>query len=596
MSKIPNTTTNTEKMAAMDDSAAPTLKSPSSVLVNEKAVNEADDSTVRGSTANTTETPSIEKSMMDKELHVGQEELARINTSQDGVEYPTGLKLGLISLALCLSVLLIALDNTIIATAIPKITDQFHSLPDVGWYGSAYLLTTASFQLLFGKFYTFFSIKYVYLVAIGIFEFGSLICGVAPNSTALIVGRAIAGLGSAGIFSGALIIVAYSVPLVKRPMYSGFIGAMYGIASVAGPLLGGVFTDKATWRWCFYINLPIGAITMIVIFFFFKAPHRDAVKSQGWKEDIKAFDIYGTIVFLPAIITLLLALQWGGTKYPWGNWRIILLFVLFGVLIGAFIAIQFWKQETATIPPKMMKQRSMWAACFFSFTMGSFFLLLVYFLPIWFQAVKGASAVKSGIMNLPMVLSLIIVSILSGVGVTMLGYYAPFMILGTIFGAIGVGLLSTLTPDSGHAKWIGYQCIAGIGIGFGMQQPLIAVQTVLDISLVPIGTSIVIFVQTLGGALFVSIGQNVFSNKLVEGLAKYAPSVDPLSVLRIGATSLQSSPDLDKADLPGVIMAYNGALTHSFLVAAIMAAFTIVGSGCIEWKSVKGKKIDTAMA
>ena len=120
-----------------------------------------------------------------------------------------------------------------------------------------------------------------------------------------------------------------------------------------------------------------------------------------------------------------------------------------------------------------MKQRSMWAACFFSFTMGSFFLLLVYFLPIWFQAVKGASAVKSGIMNLPMVLSLIIVSILSGVGVTMLGYYAPFMILGTIFGAIGVGLLSTLTPDSGHAKWIGYQCIAGIGIGFGMQQPLI---------------------------------------------------------------------------------------------------------------------------
>ncbi|PVH88509.1 putative HC-toxin efflux carrier [Cadophora sp. DSE1049] len=595
MSNIPNTT-NTEKMAAMDDSAAPTLKSPSSVLVNEKAVNEADDSTVRGSTANTTETPSIEKGMMDKEMAVGQAELARINTSQDGVEYPTGLKLGLISLALCLSVLLIALDNTIIATAIPKITDQFHSLPDVGWYGSAYLLTTASFQLLFGKFYTFFSIKYVYLIAIGIFEFGSLICGVAPNSTALIVGRAIAGLGSAGIFSGALIIVAYSVPLVKRPMYSGFIGAMYGIASVAGPLLGGVFTDKATWRWCFYINLPIGAITMIVIFFFFKAPHRDAVKSQGWKEDIKAFDIYGTAVFLPAIITLLLALQWGGTKYPWGNWRIILLFVLFGVLIGAFIAIQFWKQETATIPPKMMKQRSMWAACFFSFTMGSFFLLLVYFLPIWFQAVKGASAVKSGIMNLPMVLSLIIVSILSGVGVTMLGYYAPFMILGTVFGAIGVGLLSTLTPDSGHAKWIGYQCIAGIGIGFGMQQPLIAVQTVLDISLVPIGTSIVIFVQTLGGALFVSIGQNVFSNKLVEGLAKYAPSVDPLSVLRIGATSLQSSPDLDKADLPGVIMAYNGALTHSFLVAAIMAAFTIIGSGCIEWKSVKGKKIDTAMA
>jgi MFS family permease len=150
-----------------------------------------------------------------------------------------------------------ALDNSIIATAIPRITDQFHSLGDVGWYGSAYLLTTAALQLLFGKFYSYFSIKWTYLVAISIFELGSLICGVANSSLTLIIGRAVAGLGSAGIFSGALIILAHSVPLEKRPAYSGFIGSMYGIASVSGPLLGGVFTDKATWRWCFYINLPI---------------------------------------------------------------------------------------------------------------------------------------------------------------------------------------------------------------------------------------------------------------------------------------------------------------------------------------------------
>lgn len=129
-------------------------------------------------------------------------------------------------------------DNTIIATAIPRITDEFHALEDVGWYASAYLLTTCAFQLLFGKFYTFFSIKWVYLIAIAIFELGSLICGVAPNSIALIVGRAIAGLGSAGIFSGALIIIAYSVPLAKRPIYTGLIGGVYGIASVAGPLMG----------------------------------------------------------------------------------------------------------------------------------------------------------------------------------------------------------------------------------------------------------------------------------------------------------------------------------------------------------------------
>ena len=147
-------------------------------------------------------------------------------------------------------IVFLTLAGTVVVSFSSGIIECYRSLIEI----IAYLLTTAAFQLLFGKFYSFFSIKYVYLTAIAIFELGSLICGVAPNSSALIIGRAVAGLGSAGVFSGALIIVAYSVPLRQRPMYSGFIGAMYGIASVAGPLLGGVFTDKATWRWCFYIK------------------------------------------------------------------------------------------------------------------------------------------------------------------------------------------------------------------------------------------------------------------------------------------------------------------------------------------------------
>ena len=172
----------------------------------------------------------------------------------------------------------------------------------------------------------------------------------------------------------------------------------------------------------FYINLPIGAITIVVISIFFTAPQRAAIAELGWKERVKEFDLFGTAFFIPAIICLLLALQWGGTKYPWGSGRIIALFVLFGVLIMVFIGIQFWKQDSATVPPRIMKNRSVAAAAWFAFTLGSFFLLLVYFLPIWFQAVKGASAVKSGIMNLPMVLTLVLVSIISGVGVTVIGY------------------------------------------------------------------------------------------------------------------------------------------------------------------------------
>jgi hypothetical protein len=155
---------------------------------------------------------------------------------EDDFEYPTKWKLTAITIALCLSVFCMALDNTIIATAIPRITDQFKALNDVGWYGSSYLLTTCATQLIYGKFYTFYSIKWIYLTALFIFEIGSLICGVAPNSTALIIGRAVAGVGAAGIFSGAILIVASTVPLRQRPTYMGLIGGMYGIASVAGPL------------------------------------------------------------------------------------------------------------------------------------------------------------------------------------------------------------------------------------------------------------------------------------------------------------------------------------------------------------------------
>lgn len=517
----------------------------------------------------------------------------RTTTREDGTDYPQGIKLGFITLALCLCVFLMALDNSIIATAIPKITDQFHSLGDVGWYGSAYLLTTAALQLLFGKFYTFFSIKWVYLITIAIFELGSLICAVAPNSVALIVGRAIAGVGSAGIFSGSLIILAYSVPLEKRPMYTGLIGSMYGIASVAGPLLGGAFTDKVTWRWCFYINLPIGAITIGVIMLFFPDPVRKA-NNETWRQRFKQFDPYGTVVFMPAIICLLLALQWGGTTYEWKSWRIILLFVFFAVLIIIFIFVQYKQQDNATVPPRIIFKRSVWASGFFSFSVGAAFLGAVYYLPIWFQAVKGASAVKSGIMNLPMLIACVLMSVVAGILVTMVGYYTPMMIVGSVFTAIGFGLLTLLTPGTSSAKWIGYQIIAGAGVGLGMQQPLMAVQTVLDIKDVPTGTSIIVFLQTLGGALFVSIAQNVFSNKLVQYVGEYVPGLDPNVVLATGATSIQST--IPKDMLPGVTLAYNDALTSTFVVFTAMASVSILGSVFVEWKSVKGKKIEMAVA
>jgi predicted MFS family arabinose efflux permease len=443
-----------------------------------------------------------------------------------------------------------------------------------------------------GKVYKFYPAKPIFLGGIALFEVGSAVCGSAPSSNAFIVGRAIAGLGSSGMFSGMMVIMFHTIPLQQRPIYQGAFGAIFAVASVVGPLIGGTFTDKVTWRWCFYINLPVGAVSIIVAILILHLPNQKLDEpADGWRGKLKQLDPIGNLVFFPGIVCLVLALQWGGTKYPWKDARIIVLLILCGLLVLGFIAIQIWKQEDGTVPPRIIKQRSVAAAVFFGFFNGAGMMVMIYYLPIWFQAIKGVSAVKSGIMLLPMILSVVAGSISSGIIISRVGYYNPFFLLSSIIMPIGAGLITTFTPTTGHAKWIGYQVIFGLGLGFGAQQPLNVIQTVLGRSDIATGSALVMFLRFLGSAVFLPVAQNIFINSLVSKLTNL-PGIDADAITNGGATELRGL--VSKENLDKLLADYNMAIVDVFYMVVATTSVTIFGSVLVEWRSLKARAKEQA--
>ncbi|KAH7360648.1 major facilitator superfamily domain-containing protein [Rhexocercosporidium sp. MPI-PUGE-AT-0058] len=536
------------------------------------------------------EKPPAEK----KELTAAEEDAA-------GKVYPPMIQVLPTMMAIFMALFLTSLDRTIIATAIPVLTDRFKSVGDIGWYTSAYLLTACSSQLFYGRIYTFYSPKWVFLSSITLFELGSLICGVAPSSAVFIVGRAVAGVGTSGIFSGGVVLTVYLVPLRRRPSYMGVMGGIMIISAIVGPLLGGAFTTKLSWRWCFYINLPIGGLTIILTLLCLHTTRAAAEDDQSdetkltLRQKIERLDPLGTIVFLPAVVCLLFALQWGGSKYPWKEARIIVLFVLSAILTVIFSVIQVWKQENATLPPRILKYRSVTAASFFAFCISGAMTSTTMMLPIWFQAIQGVDALQSGIRTLPLIISFLVASIISGGMTSKIGYYTPFLILCAIILAVGSGLLSTLQVDSGKAAWIGFQVCFGFGIGLGQQQAGLAAQTVLPSKDVPTGVALKFFGQSLGGAIFVTIGQSVLSNRLVHNLTKIPglmashPDLDPSQIVNMGALELRQvfGPQYAEA----VLFAFNKSLDSVFQVGIYASCLAFIGALFVEWKSIKGIEI-----
>jgi hypothetical protein len=379
--------------------------------------------------------------------------------------------------------------------------------------------------------------------------------------------------------------MVHVVPLQDRPKTMGVGGLVFGIASAVGPLLGGALTNGPGWRWCFYINLPCGAVAVAGILLFLQIPPEMLQqKSTTLREKAVQLDWFGTASFLPSIICLVLTLQWGGVTYSWSNPRVVVLLVLAGVLFVAFVWIQKWKGQNATVPGRIFFNRSMIAGIWFSFFNGACMQTMLYFLPIWFQAIKGASPIKSGVMTLPLVLGVVISGMSAGLLTKKIGYYTQWMILSSIITPIGAGLTSTFSVHTGHPIWIAAGAITGLGFGVGSQQPSVAAQKVLARQDVPIGASLVMFSQMLGGAVFISVGNNILDSQFIRYLGDIA-GVNVPTIAGTGATDLRStvSPSL----LPQVLVAYNNALRTTFYLTTALACATIFGALAMEWKIVK---------
>ncbi|KAH8787843.1 major facilitator superfamily domain-containing protein [Diaporthe sp. PMI_573] len=486
-------------------------------------------------------------------------------------------RLGIVISSLCLGVFLLGLDVNIVSVAIPYITTQFQSLNAVSWYGSAYLMTVTAFQPGFGTLYKYFNAKVTYIASLLVFEVGSTVCAAAPSSNVLVFGRALLGVGAAGLAQGALAIIGYSVPLDKVPMYQGIVISAMGISVSVSPVIGGALTQYATWRWCFWINVPAGALVVLIVLVFvpFAESSNKSNSNKSFVEKLRHLDMIGLTLFLALICCILLALTWGGQKYGWGDSKIIGLFIGFGVLSMIFCIWQ-WKQgDFALIPPRVFLNRSICMGALALFGIYMAVNVYGYYFPIFFQSVQQVSIVDSGVRYLAFIVPQVVALATSGAVVTRWGYYVPYMIAGIAVSCVGGGLLTTIGIDTSTAKWASYLAVTGLGVGMCGQIPYMALQAVLDPTDVATGNAIAVFTSQFAGSLGIAIGQNILIRKLYEAVPVYTSAVTPAQVTSAGAIGLEALANGSSDILTALRHAYAIAVRQTLILplAALCIAF-----------------------